>query len=464
MHQRLTPTLPTGSKIQFLNPGLTDFPSHVVGDAVKTAVSPDGNTLLVLTSGYNLLNNPTTGVQINADSNEYVFVFDISGANRASPVQTQVLQVPNTYVGLVWAPDGGSFYASGGVDDAVNVFTKSGSGFSQAAAIPLGHKDTGIGLHVQPQAAGLGLSADGSVLVIANMYNDSISVIDTATRKVRFEYDLRPYNTTPGSDGVAGGEYPFTVVVKGNGTAYVSSIRDREIVVVDISGATSGRLVARVPVGGSPNSIILNQAQTRLFTTLDNTDQVAVVDTASNAVAELIDTVAPPGLLANTTRYTGAAPNNLALSPDERTLYLTNGGANSVAVVPLAGPAPHQVSGLIPTAWLPHSISLSADGGFAYIVNGKSDPGANPANLYGNTDLLTTASYPGGNAAALARTNGANQYVLQLNKASLVVLPVPAAGDLPLLTNQVASNNRYNIGKCSTPLRSDVFGAVPEVA
>jgi DNA-binding beta-propeller fold protein YncE len=443
--QYVTPTLPTGSKIQLLNPGLADFPSHVAGDAVKAAVSPDGNTLLVLTSGYNLLNNPTTGVQINADSNEYVFVFDISGANRASPVQTQVLQVPNTYVGLVWAPDGGSFYASGGVDDVVNVFTKSGSGFSQAAAIPLGHNNTGIGLRVQPQAAGLGLSADGSVLVVANMYNDSISVIDTATRTVRFEYDLRPYNTTPGLDGVAGGEYPFTVAVKGNGTAYVSSIRDREIVVVDISGATSGHLVARVPVGGSPNSIILNQAQTRLFTTLDNTDQVAAIDTASNAVVELIDTAAPPGLLANATRYTGAAPNNLALSPDERTLYVTNGGANSVAVISLAGPAPHRVAGLIPTGWLPHSISLSADGGFAYIVNGKSDPGANPANLYGNTDLLTTVSYPGGNAAALAQTNGANQYVLQLNRASLASLPVPAAGDLPLLTSQVASNNRYNI-------------------
>jgi len=456
--QYVTPTLATGAKIQFLNPGLTDFPSHVVGDAVKTAISPDGNTLLVMTSGYNLLNDPATGVQINADSNEYVFVFDISGANRGSPVQTQVLQIPNAYVGLVWAPDGGTFYAAGGVDDQVVVFTKSAAGFSQAATVPLGHANTGIGLRVQPEAAGIGLSADGSVLAIANMFNDSISVIDTATRKVRFEYDLRPYNTTPGSDGVPGGEYPFTVAVKGNGTAYVSSIRDREVVVVDISGAATGRLVTRIPVGGSPNSLVLNAAQSRLFTTLDNTDQVAVIDTAANAVVELIDTVAPPGLLANAERYTGGAPNNLALSPNEQTLYVTNGGANSVAVIPLTGAAPHQVSGLIPTAWLPHSISLSPDGGFAYIVNGKSDPGANPANLYGNTDLLTTATYPGGNADALAQAAGANQYVLQLNKASLVSLPVPAPGDLPLLTNQVASNNRYNIA--ADPTDTAVMGAL----
>ena len=436
--------------MQFLNPGLTNYPTHVVGDAVKTAVSPDGNTLLVLTSGYNRLNNtggPNIGQRDVSASNEYIFVFDISGANRTSPAQQQVIQVPNAYVGLVWAPDSATFYAAGGVDDRINVFTRTGGSWGQSATIPLGHANVGIGLRVRPNAAGLGLSADGSVLVVANMYNDSISVIDTATLAVRFEYDLRPYNTTPGADGVAGGAYPFTVALKGNDVAYVSSIRDREIVVVDIAGASTNRLIRRIPVGGNPNSLLLDAVQSRLFATLDNTDQVAIIDTASNTILETIDTIAPPGLLASTTRYTGAAPNSLALSPDERTLYVTNGGANSVAVIPLSGSTQHRVSGLIPTAWYPHSVSLSADGGVMYIVNGKSDPGANPANLTGDTDRLTETTYPQGNAAALEQANAANQYVLQLNRASLVTLPVPAAGDLPLLTSQVASNNRYNIAE-----------------
>lgn len=454
--QFVTPTFPTGAMLQMLNPGLADFPTHIAGDAVKTAVSPDGTTLLVMTSGYNLLNDPTTGNQIDADSNEYVFVFDISGANQANPVQKQVLQLTNTYVGLVWAPDGHTFYAAGGIDDQVNVFTKSGGVFSATKPIALGHNKVGIGLRVQPEAAGIGLSADGSVLVIANMFNDSISVIDTANRTIRYEYDLRPYNTTPGADGVPGGEYPFTVAVKGNGTAYISSIRDREIVVVNLAG--TGSLVTRIPVGGSPNSMILNKAQTRLYATLDNTDQAIAIDTATNAIVDTIDTIAPPGLLLNPTRFTGAGPNNLAFSPDEQTLYLTNGGANSVAVIPLAGAAPHKVAGLIPTAWLPHSISLGNDGAYAYIVNGKSDPGANPRNLYGRTDQLTTVTYPQGNATALAQTNGANQYALQLNRASLVALPVPAASDLPSLTSQVASNNRYTVAP--DPMDTSVMAAL----
>ena len=49
-------------------------------------------------------------------SEEYVFVFDVSGAR---PVQRQVILVPNTFLGLAWAPSGERFYVSGGVDDCV---------------------------------------------------------------------------------------------------------------------------------------------------------------------------------------------------------------------------------------------------------------------------------------------------------------------------------------------------------
>jgi hypothetical protein len=86
--QIITPLAPTGAVFSRLNPGLKDFPSYTVGQAVKTVISPDGNTLLILTSGYNRLNN-AQGVRVAADSNEYVFVFDLThGALR----QTQVLE------------------------------------------------------------------------------------------------------------------------------------------------------------------------------------------------------------------------------------------------------------------------------------------------------------------------------------------------------------------------------------
>src|SRR5258708_3552559 len=73
--QGITPLAPTGAVFTKLNPGLKDLPNYTAGQAIKTAMSPDGRTLLVLTSGYNRLNN-AQGIRNAADSNEYVFVFD----------------------------------------------------------------------------------------------------------------------------------------------------------------------------------------------------------------------------------------------------------------------------------------------------------------------------------------------------------------------------------------------------
>ena len=53
MDQTITPLAPTGAQFQQLNPDLADNPSWEASHAVTSVVSPDGNTLLVLTSGYN---------------------------------------------------------------------------------------------------------------------------------------------------------------------------------------------------------------------------------------------------------------------------------------------------------------------------------------------------------------------------------------------------------------------------
>src|SRR5262245_42873128 len=51
--QHITPLAAEGAVFQPLNPGLPTRPDFTAGQAVATATSPDGNTLLVLTSGYN---------------------------------------------------------------------------------------------------------------------------------------------------------------------------------------------------------------------------------------------------------------------------------------------------------------------------------------------------------------------------------------------------------------------------
>jgi YVTN family beta-propeller protein len=448
--QYVTPTAMRDSEQLFLNPGLAAYPNFIAGEAVRSQLSPDGTTLAVLTAGHNSLVKPD-GTNDVPNSTQYLFIYNVAGANQSSPLLTQVIKQVNAHVGLVFSRDGNTLYAAGGNDDAVYVYAKSSSGFAAAAPIALGHfppgatgsaRNKGIGLGVQPNASGMDISADGTTLVVANNYNDSISVIDTASRVVRYEHDLRPFfANNEGQSGGKGGTFPYGVVVKGNGTAYVSSDRDREVVVVDVSSPTAGHLVKRIKLDGNALGMTLDASASTLYVAQDNADQVAVIDTSSNNVVREIDARAPTGLLHG--KYTGAATSAVTLSPDGDTLYAVNSGSNSIAVIPLSGPKANKVSALIPTAYEPHDVTFSADGSWMYIVSGKSVTGPNPGHLSGATASITNVTYPGGNAAAAVAARASNQYQFQLERASLVSAPIPGSKELKDLTDQVARNNFY---------------------
>jgi DNA-binding beta-propeller fold protein YncE len=145
---------------------------------------------------------------------------------------------------------------SGGVDDNVHAFSLAENGTwteQPGSPIKLGHAGKGVGNDVKPQAAGIAITKDGSKLVVANNYNDSISVLTKSSSgwDVTAELDLRPGKQDPKQAGVPGGEYPLWVAIKGNDTAYISSIRDREIDVVGIPGKPE--MIARIKVPGQPN-------------------------------------------------------------------------------------------------------------------------------------------------------------------------------------------------------------------
>jgi DNA-binding beta-propeller fold protein YncE len=448
----ITPALARGALFQPLNPDLASRPDFIAGQAVTTVTSPDGKTLLVLTSGYNR-NNDAAGKRIAAESNEYVFVYDISGQ---TPVKRQVLQVPNTFVGMAWNPNGKEFYVSGGRDDNVHIYAQAGGAWAEVAAVALGHASTGAGnlgglsLDNRPNAAGLAVNTAGTRLVVANHENDSVSVLDLSTRTKFAELDLRPGKSSAAERGKPGGAYPFWVAIQGNSKAYVTSQRDREVVVIDIDRVA---VLRRIRVGGQPNKALLNKDQSLLFVANGNTDTVSTIDTASDKVVAQFATTAPKDVFENTKRLKGSNPNSLALTPDERFLLVTNGGSNSVAVINLAkdkedkddsekhpdGRAEHgkvrnRVVGLIPTGRYPNSVSLSRDGSRVYVVNGKSNAGPNPGACRN-----TSATAPG----AQNGCNAANQYVLQQTKAGFLSMPMPSGAELASLTWQVAKNNYF---------------------
>jgi YVTN family beta-propeller protein len=435
-----------------LIPFLTDNPGWLAGQAVSTVVSPDRTTLLVLTSGYNLVNytsGSSAGATEPQDSSEYVFVYDISGG---LPIQRQVIHVPNTYQGIVFDPGGKAFYVSGGVDDDVHIYAAGPTGLwgeQSGSPVALGHLARasppvglgGVGLAVQPEAAGIAITSDGSKLVVTNYYNDSITLLTKSATgwTVSSELDLRPGKINLANSGTPGGEYPVWVSIVGTSTAYVSSVRDREIDVINITGTPA--VTTRIKVKGQPGKMVLNAAQTTLFAAEDESDSVAIVNTATNTLTQEIGVTAPAGILTGAlAQLTGNNTNSVALTPDEKHLYVTNANMNDVAVVDLTAlNAASPVVGLIPTGWYPNSVSFSANGQYAYVANGKSPTGPNRNNCKGGL----VYNLPGCGAA--------NQYDLQLIKAGLQTFATPTTqAQLTAMTEQVVANDNLQRTESAT--------------
>jgi DNA-binding beta-propeller fold protein YncE len=448
--QALTPTAAPGSIFQPLNPDLPGDRSFTAGQAAAVALSPDGKTLLVLTSGFNRTFGPD-GKIIPERSNEYVFVWDVYGR---APVKRQVIPVANAFQGVAWSPAGDRFFISGGVDDKVLEFVASPSAYQAGRVFPLAHK-AGLGVGVRPEVGGIAVSPDGRRLLVANVQNDSVSLIDLATGKVS-EQDLRPGVLDAAHAGESGGTFPRAVAWVSNTRAFVASERDREIIALDL-GAAGVRVGARIKTVGQPVAL-LNGAGGRLFAALDNTDSVLVIDTTSNRIVESIPTAGPSAWPRKA--LGGAGSNALALSPDGRTLLVTNGGENALAVVRLDDRAVgaksasavrrdrdkdkdgddddtpaktgSAVVGLIPTGWYPTAVAVRADGRQIYVVNGKSNTGPVPLGCRDN--LETTA-------ASQKACTASNQYVWQREKAGFLTLSPPTGTVLAALTRDVAENN-----------------------
>jgi YVTN family beta-propeller protein len=427
--QAITPTAAPLSRFQTLKPGLAGYPNHEVGFAVATAISPDGTTLLVLTSGYTEVRDKK-GVKDKNASMEFIFVFDIA---KDEPRQIQALPILHAFGGIVWNPNGNEFYVGGGVDDVVHTFARKENLFAESGeAIALGHK-VGLGMDVKPMAAGVGITADGKRLIVANYENDSVSVVDLSARKVAAELDLRPGKSDVSKVGVPGGSYPYGITVRGNDWAYVSSVRDREVVVVNL--ANTPRVAAHIALHGEPIKMTLNHGETRLYVAEDNSDTLAAIDTSTNQVLGELIVTAPHEIVAKLGGFKGSNPNSVSLAPDDRTAYVTLGGANAVAIVRLnAAGAPSEVAGLIPTGWYPNAVSVSRDAKTIYVANGKNVTGPNPKNCRASTSIKKGDDDD---------CRSENTYILQLIHGGLLTVPVPSGAALTDLTKRVSENNRW---------------------
>ncbi len=377
--------LPTGA---FLDPAA---PARPLGNfPLAIAAAPDGNRFAVLLCGYR-----QQGVQI----------VDSTGA------VLQTIEQPAAFVGLAFAPDGRSLWASGGNEDRLYRYA-----WRDGAAVA----DGGVVLAVKEPKhsgtrypAGLAFSPDGRRLFVAENLADTVAVIDVASGHIlqRLETD----------------RYPYAVAVSKRGDVFVSAWGDDTV--THFRSDSDGLLhrVGRIVANRHPSALLLDDEGGRLFVASSTADSIAVVDINHDAVVKVLSDPPPTG------PHEGSTPNALALSPDGSTLFVAEADANAVALFGLSAATSGRkevngtdaLLGRVPAQWYPTALAVSGDR--LLVVSGKgAGSGPNPAG-----------PRPG-------RKYPPAEYTLGQIRGSLMSLPLQwTAADLAAMSRRVAAANGW---------------------
>ena len=210
--------------------------------------------------------------------------------------------------------------------------------------------------------------------------------------------------------------YPFAVaaVTKGIGADKKVFVSSEQRGVVSVVNPQTGTLVRDIPTGTQPIGLTLDRAQARLFVANAGSDTLSVIDTSTDRVTQTL-LLRPAG----SRGLPGATPTSVALSPDEKHLYVTLGDLNAVAVVDLPGLT---LAGYLPVGWYPTSVVVSPDGKRLFVANAKGVATRNP------------------NAAPLPGLTQRPQYIQNIIEGTVTTLDL-GRQNLKTSTAQVLANS-----------------------
>ncbi|NOW93912.1 bifunctional YncE family protein/alkaline phosphatase family protein [Mucilaginibacter sp. SG564] len=215
---------------------------------------------------------------------------------------------------------------------------------------------------------------------------------------------------------------------------YISLWGGRAVAVVN---TTSQTIENKITAGDHPNELLLNKKGTCLFVANANDNTVSIINTISNKVIETVATTLYP------TRLTGSTTNGLALSANEKTLYIANADNNCLAVFDLSKPGYSKSQGFIPVGWYPTNVKTL--GSKILVTNGKGL--SSMANPQGPQPIskADNSGYQTGSTA-----NSRLQYIAGLFKGSLSFIDAPKPEQLKQYTRQVYANTPFTDKRTAT--------------
>ncbi|WP_353068173.1 alkaline phosphatase family protein [Tunturibacter empetritectus] len=242
--------------------------SHTVGTNPSSyplgiAVSPDGKT------AYSVL-----------DVNDTLTKIDLSAETPTEGAQIRVGNVPHS---VVISPDGKTAYVSNEAgriakesdprqySDGTPVVADDVTGSTSTGTVSVVDLSTfkvtntiSTGLHPT------GMAFWGNYLVVANTYDDTISIIDTVVNQVVRTIDVGLPIRVPGEKKAAYGAGPNSIAIDSNQSiAYVALYNANTIAVVDLNSVSRDAILGMIPTAYAPSSVVLDKKNGTLIVAND---------------------------------------------------------------------------------------------------------------------------------------------------------------------------------------------------
>jgi YVTN family beta-propeller protein len=318
--------------------------------------------------------------------------------------------IKKAWYGLTFSHDEKTLYASGGNDNLILAYHIEGNKIGNADTIRLAP-------HAWPEnkvcPTGIAVNNANTRLYTVTKEDSALYVVDPQKREVikRVALPAEAYSCMLSRD---------------EKVLYISIWGGEQVTVYSTA---TGKIVNEIKVGSHPNELLLNKKGAYLYVANANDNNVSVINTKTGKIIETLSTSLYP------THLTGSTTNGLALSPDEKTLYIANADNNCLAVFDVSKPGSSRSMGFIPVGWYPTNVKTL--GNKIIVSNGKGF--TSMANPLGPQPIKKTdnSGYQKG-----AR-NVKEQYIGGLFKGTMSFIKVPSTVQLKTYTKEVYANTPF---------------------
>ncbi len=341
-------------------------------------------------------------------------------------------EIPKSWLGLKFSKDSKYLYASGGNDNRIMKYAVANKKLELEDIIVLGKK-----WPEKISPTGLDIDDSAKKIYVATKENSSLYIADLKKDEVTKQIQLSAEAYT-------------CLLSPDKSTLYISIWGGSKLMVFD---TRSEVIIDSINVGRNPNDICITKNGRYVFVANSIDNSVSVIDAKSNKVIETLNTALYPDA------PSGSTTNSVALSADNKTLYIANADNNYLAVFDVNDPGSSRSKGYIPTGWYPTCVRVI--GHNVFVLNGKGNSSMpNPKG--------PQPARKGGEANYKKANKRSEQYIGSLFKGTMSVMHEPNDKELGIYSKQVYANTPYTKekellanGEAGNPVPMKVGAASP---